>query len=105
MSELVAAAKSHPAYSPAPKNAGISEDLTFTLPAQTPIGAVITSIRQTANWIKKVELKTQYQANFTFSLEYRSETENLTSEQLIPVRKKIVANLENKFQAKLVGKI
>jgi len=105
MNELVAAARSHPAYEPAAKNTGIIEDLTFTLPAQTPIGNVITTINQTVGWIKKVELKSQYQANFTFSLEYRSETENLTSEQLIPVRKKIVANLENKFQAKLVGKI
>jgi phenylalanyl-tRNA synthetase beta chain len=105
MTQLVTAAKTHPTYQPAPTTTGILEEMTFTLPAKTSVGAVMKTIQTTSELVSAITLKDQYQANYSFTLEYRDKNGSLTSESLTPIRKKIVTVLAEKFHARLVGKV
>jgi phenylalanyl-tRNA synthetase beta chain len=101
--QLLAVAEVHPTYQPIPKSSLVSEDLTFTLPEKTAVGDVVTAISQVSELIRSVLLKGQYNQNSTFSIVYHNPKQNITSEEVAPVREKIVANLATKFSAKLIG--
>lgn len=103
--DLLPLVKFHPTYQPLPKTASVKETLTFTLPAETMIGDVVKTIKSSDNKIVKVELKDIYKNNHTFYVEYWNSKKNLSSEDIKPIRKKIVKNVEKKYKAKLVGKI
>lgn len=105
MQVLTQIAKSHPEYKPLLTTSPIIEDLTFTLSLGTKVGEVMSSIKAADDLVKLVELKDSYQQNYTFNLAYQHPTENLSNEDVQPVRQKVVEAVEKKFQAKLVGKI
>ncbi len=103
--ELLKSAKKYPNYQPRWKTSPIIEELTFVLTPQTRVGEVIQLIQQTDKLITQVTLADIFQQNFTFQLQYQHPENNLTSEELLPLRKKIIDQVETEFQARLVGKI
>jgi len=102
--KLLSIVKTHPTYQPIPTTAIITEDMTFTLPKKTRVGEIIKLIKESSELVTSVELKDIYKLNHSFSITYHDQKNNLSSEDLKPVRKKIVSELE-KQQAILVGTI
>lgn len=105
MASLAPLLKTHPTYQPLPKTASIVEQLTFTLPSHTPIGPLLDDIRRAHEYIKSVELADVYHANHTLTVEYWSRKQNLSNEDVRPIRKRIVALAEKAHGATLVGRV
>lgn len=105
LATLTQLAKKHPNYQPLSKTMPVREDLTFTLKPTTQIGPVMETIKALDPLITQVELKTIYQQNYTFSIEYHHPQKNLETEELLPLRKSIVDQLKKEYQAKLVGAV
>lgn len=103
-SVLLTIFKTHPKYQPIPKTAVVTEDLTFTLPMKIRVGEIMKLINATDELVTSVELKGIYNQNYSFSISYHDPKKNLASEDLKPVRKKIVHEIE-KHQGILVGTI
>lgn len=101
--QLLKVAAIHPTYQPIPKTSLVSEDLTFTLPAETSVGDIVETVKKVDDLIYQVQLKDQYKQNSTFSIVYHDSQQNLTSEQVAPVREKIVKTLATQCKAELVG--
>lgn len=97
--------RKYPKYQAIPKTSPIVEDLTFTLQKNSQVGNIIERIYQLNTIITQVKLKDIYEQNYSFTLEYLDKQKNLSSEEIAPVRKKIVSTLEKEFGAKLVGKL
>jgi phenylalanyl-tRNA synthetase beta subunit len=79
--------------------------LTFTLTPDTPVGRVIDQILATNELVRSVELKDIYQQNHTFTVKYQDSAENLSTEDIAPIREAIVEQVEDQFNAKLVGQV
>lgn len=105
MAQLIKLVKKHPQYQSLLSTTPIIEDLTFTLPLNTAVGKVVAVIRQTNQLITQVELKDYFQQNYTFHLTYQHQANNLSNEDVQPVRQEVVKQVEKQFQAKLVGKV
>jgi phenylalanyl-tRNA synthetase beta chain len=103
--KLLPLVKFHPTYQPLPKTASVKETLTFTLPKETLVGDVVKTIKSIDNKIIETDLSDIYKDNHTFYLEYWDSKRNLSSEDIKPIRRRIVKELEKKYKAKLVGKI
>ncbi|MDA1079587.1 MAG: phenylalanine--tRNA ligase subunit beta [bacterium] len=102
---LVAHAQSHPTYKPQASTATIREDLTFTLPKKTAVGPIMSELKQLDPRVSSVELSAVYNENHTFTIDYHDPTENLTSEQIAPLRKQLVATVEKSSGGSLVGQL
>ncbi|NCN82497.1 MAG: phenylalanine--tRNA ligase subunit beta [Candidatus Pacebacteria bacterium] len=105
ISALVAHAQSHPTYQPQAKTAIIREDLTFKLPKKTAVGPIMSALEQLDPRITALELSTVYNENHTFTINYHDPNENLTSEQIAPLRKQLVAKVEQNWGGSLVGQL
>ncbi len=105
LATLTKLAKTHPTYQPLTRTMPIREDLTFTLKPTTQVGPVMETIQAIDPLIVSVELKTIYQHNYTFSIEYHHPGKNLETEELKPLRENIVNQLNKEYQAKLVGTV
>jgi len=105
LSELSKAAATHPRYHPLPKTAAIVEDLTFTLPEHTALGPILNLIKNTASSVTNISVVSQYEQNFTLRLTYWEETHTLSNEEIEPIRRQIVATVEQLFRAQLVGQV
>ena len=102
---LLSIAQSHPTYQSIPKTAEVKEDLTFTLPEKTLVGDVSRSLSTSHELVTSVELKDQYKQNYTFAITYWHPEENLSSTDVEPARKALVATAQKNHQAELVGEI
>jgi phenylalanyl-tRNA synthetase beta chain len=102
---LMKVAKKHPTYQPIPKTSSIIEDLTFTLPEGTLVGPVINTLQSQSPLITQVELKDIFQQNHTFTLTYHDRAQSLSDADIAPLRKQVVAAVEENHQAKLVGSL
>lgn len=102
--KLLQVVKTHPTYQPIPKTAIVTEDLTFTLPKKIRVGEIMKLISESSTLITNVELKGIYNQNYSFAITYHDPKNNLASDDLRPVRKKIVQELE-KQQGILVGTV
>ncbi len=102
---LVSLAKKYPNYQPQLKTTPIIEDLTFTLKPNTLAGQVMTTIKNVSPLVTAVKLKDIYQQNHTFTIHYQHNQQNLTNEDVTPIREKIVKTVEDKFGVNLVGSI
>ncbi|MCA9372836.1 phenylalanine--tRNA ligase subunit beta [Candidatus Woesebacteria bacterium] len=103
--QLFSIAQSHPNYTPIAKTSPVVEDLTFTLPAKTEIGPILTQIRSLAPEISRVEVKDTFQQNVTFTIWYLDPNENMSNERVEPIRQHLVTAVEQQWQATLVGSI
>jgi phenylalanyl-tRNA synthetase beta chain len=98
-------ARTHPTYQPIPKTAILMEDMTFTLTERTPVGKILDEINDVSDQIISVELKDQYQQNYTFSLTYHDPKNNLSTMDIEPIRREVASRLREKYQAELVGEV
>jgi len=105
MKNVMAAQGSHPLYTPAWKTMPIVEDLTFTFPAETAIGPVLDTIKAVSALITDVQLTSIYNQNYTLSVSYQDQTENLDAATIEPIRKQVVAKIKQQFSADLVGNL
>ncbi|HQM16016.1 MAG TPA: phenylalanine--tRNA ligase beta subunit-related protein, partial [Candidatus Woesebacteria bacterium] len=103
--DLTCQAKKHPAYQPLAHTTPVIEDLTFTLLLDTRVGEVMKAIRESNQLIKKVELIDHFQQNYTFRIHYQLDHENLSTQDILPIRQKVVEMVEKKTDSKLVGKV
>lgn len=104
--QLIKVVHSYPTYQPIPKTSIITEELTFTLPDKTEIGKVINLAKTVDTKVSQVTMEGDlYKNNGTISVSYYDPTQNLSSEDIKPIREKLVAQITQKFNAKLVGKI
>ena len=105
ISQLLLVAKTHPTYQPIPKYPAWLEDITFTLPEKTLVGDVIKTIQAVSELIYQVSLKDTYQRNYTFQVAYLDPTKSLSSEDIKPLREKLVKKLQADYKSELVGSI
>ena len=105
MSSLLEGVNKHPQYQPIPKTAMLSEDYTFTLPEKTQVGELIQAMKEVSPFIIQIELKDIYHQNYSFALTFLDPDKNITAEEVVPIRKKLVELLRVKYQAELVGKV
>lgn len=103
-SQLLLILKTHPTYQSIPKTAIVTEDMTFTLPKKIRVGEIMKVMSEVSTLITKVELKDIYNRNYSFAITYHDPKQNIASDDLKPVRKKIVQELE-KHQGILVGTV
>lgn len=101
VAKLVAGAKPQKTYVPIPKYPPSYEDLAFVLPLQTPIGPVITELKSAHPLVTDVSLLDQYETTTTLHITYLSIEKNLTTEDIRPVREKLIALAQQKFGAQL----
>jgi len=88
-------------YIPSSKYPSIIEDLSFVIPEHTFIGQVIDEIKFVSELVKNVNLIDSFQNTRTFRVEYQSEMQNLSDNEIKPIREKIIKVVEKKFQARL----
>jgi phenylalanyl-tRNA synthetase beta chain len=105
LSSLIQVARTHPTYRSIPTTAPIVEDLTFTFEAKTPVGSVLKTIKNQDSLITSVDLTAEYGQNFSFKITYQSQDKNLSTEDVRPIREKIVEVISQDYRAKLVGSL
>lgn len=88
-------------YTPIPSYPPAFEDLAIFYPEGTKIADIIDTIYKTSTLIKDVKVIDRYQQTTTLRITYQSNERNLTSEDMQPVRNKILFNLETKVKATL----
>ena len=95
--------EAHPTkqYVPIPKFPPSYEDLAFILPPQTAVGPMIAALKSAHPLVIDVSLLDQYETTTTFHATYLSPEKNLTTEDLRPVREKLIDIALNKFSATL----
>ena len=98
-------AKANPTYQPLPKTSIVSEDITFTVPDRTEVGPVIKSIQNSHPVIQNVTFTGRYKNNISFRVTYYDEKQNLSSEEVEPIRKKLIAAIGEQYNATLVGEV
>lgn len=103
--EVLKHARKHPEYHPQPKYPAITEDLTFTLHHAVTVGSVIETIRGIDPLIHSVDLLGLYKKNTSFRITYLDVSKPLSSAEVEPLRKKIVAVIAEKQLGVLVGEL
>jgi len=103
--QLLKIVRKHPSYQKIINTAKIIEQITFTLPTEIAVGEMIKDLKKIDEKIIEVELTDIYQNNFTFTFIFQDKKENINSDIVEPIRKKIVKLAENDYRAKLVGQI
>jgi phenylalanyl-tRNA synthetase beta chain len=88
-------------YRPIPKYPASFEDIALVIPEQTLIGPMIDDIKKINPLINDVTLLDSYKNVRTFHVTYQSTNKNLTSEDILPIREKILRMLSSKYQATL----
>ena len=105
MPTLVTIAQTHPKYEALSRTSEIMEDLTFTLPDRVAIGPMIAVLKDLSPLIQNVELKDIYGQNYTLSFTYNDRSKNLTVDEIAPLRKKIVSEVQKKWGGELRGSL
>lgn len=105
LSQLLKVVKTHPTYQPLPKTAMILEDLTFTLRNGTSVGEMIETTTTLSPLIHQVVLKDMYQDNITLTITYHDPEQNVTRDQVEPLRRELVTTMHRQYQAQLVGQV
>ncbi|MDP1722687.1 MAG: phenylalanine--tRNA ligase subunit beta [Candidatus Gottesmanbacteria bacterium] len=101
VAELVKYARSTKQYIPIPKYPASYEDLAFVLPPQTPVGPMIAALKSAHSLVSDVSLLDQFETTTTFHITYLSLEKNLTTEDIRPIREKLIAMAQKKFNAQL----
>jgi phenylalanyl-tRNA synthetase beta chain len=105
LNNLFKVAKFYPNYQKSNQHSTIIEQLTFTLKKQIAVGDLISTLIKVNSRIKDFNLLDIYQNNYTFEIIYQDKNNNLSKEDVEPIRQQVVATAQKKFQARLVGKI
>ncbi len=99
---LITQAKGNPhKFVPIPKYPPLVEDLALIAPTSVLAGNIIELIKKQSPLITDVSLLDKYEDTRTFHIVYQSYEKNLTSEDVTPIREKILKALKEKFSARL----
>lgn len=101
---LVMTAKKYPVVKAIPKVSPIIEDMTFTLKNSTYVQDILTTIQSIDSLIEKVIYKEMYKRNATFTIYYQP-SEEMSTANIAPLRKKIVEKLESSYESQFVGSL
>jgi len=88
-------------YQPMSKYPALIEDMAILAPATIPTGDLMDEIKKQSTLIREVSLLDKYHETRTFHVVYQSYEKNLTSEDVTPLREKILNVLKEKFNARL----
>lgn len=105
LKNLIDVAHKYPRYTKIIKTASILEEMTFTLKEGTSIGELIQAFVKVDPRIKKVELLDIYKNNHSFSFIFQDKKDNISNEEVEPIRQKIVKIGQDEFKASLVGQV
>lgn len=100
VAKLVAHAKPQKTFVPIPKYPPVIEDLTFAFQKHTPIGNVMSFIKQISSIIKDVHLGAHFEDSWTFKIVYQNPQRSLEGAEVEKVRKEIIREVCKKFQAR-----
>lgn len=99
--ELITKVNPQKKFVPLPKYPPIVEDLAILASPRHPTGNIIEAIKRTSPLVTSVSLLDQYETTRTFHIIYQHRKRNLTASDAAKIRKKIVKELRDKFNAKL----
>jgi phenylalanyl-tRNA synthetase beta chain len=99
-SVLVQHATTHKTYTSLPKYPPIIEDMSFIFPTSVTVGDVEGLIKKQSNLIKHVTLFDKYGSSRTFKITYQHADKNLTNEDIVKLREKIIHVLKEKLQVR-----
>lgn len=88
-------------YIPLSKYPASVEDMAILASADIPTGELMHFISKQSDLIREVTLLDKYEETRTFHIIYQSYQKNLTSEDLTPIREKILKSLKEKYNARL----
>ncbi len=86
-------------YRPLGKYPPVTQDLSVITGADVKTEDIISQIQKESNLITDVSLADTFQDSRTFHIVYQDAEKNLTNEDIAPVRKKIIASLQDTFKA------
>ncbi len=99
---LVEAASGRKKYDPVYKHPPIVEDISIEGGESYPTEKIRQEIEKQSPLIVSVTLLDRYLAKRTFHLTYRSRSKTLTSEDVTPVREKLIKHLKSTFEVKVL---
>lgn len=99
--KLVTDAKPGKTYVPIPKYPPIVEDIAFTVPEQFAIGPLIEALKKAHPLVSDVSLLDVHESTRTLHVTYLDRNKNLTNEDIVPIREKLIALAEEKFSLTL----
>ena len=88
-------------FIPIPKYPPSFEDLAFVVPHKTLIGPMIDAMKKVDQLIVDVSLLDSFENTRTFHVTYQSNSKNLTTEDIRPIREKLIGLVEHKFAGTL----
>jgi len=100
-SKLAANAQPTKTYKPIPKYPPIVEDLSFVVPEKFQIGPLMSSLKATHHLVSDVTLLDVHEQTRTLHITYQNPEKNLTSEEIVPVRNKLIQVAQQKFAVSL----
>ncbi len=99
--KLISRAKPTKAYIPIPKYPPIVEDLSFVVPDEFTIGSLITALKKAHPLVSKVTLLDVHESTRTLHITYQDPKRNLTTDEIVPVRNKLIEVATKKFGVSL----
>lgn len=88
-------------YVPLPKYPPVIEDLSIVTENDVSTGDIITLIKKQSSLIVETSLLDQYENSRTFHIVYQDKNKNLTSDEVVTIREKILEALKTKYNALL----
>ncbi len=88
-------------YTEASKFPGLEEDITVVIDDAVPTGNIVSDIKRQSDLIKEVSMTSRYNSSRTFHIVYQSDTRNLTTDDITPVREKILSHLKKAFEGEV----
>jgi len=98
---LVTKADTRRTYVPIPKYPASYEDIAFIVPPKTPVGPMMAKIKTLDPLIKEVTLFDSYKNIRTFHIVYQSSIKNLSAEDVVKIREKILHAMKMTYNATL----
>lgn len=95
--KMVRDAKPVKQFIPIPKHPPIVEDLSFVVPERFIIGPLISALKSAHPLVASVELLDVHENSRTLHITYQDPKKNLTNEDIIPVRDRLVEIASQKF--------
>lgn len=88
-------------FTPLAKYPPVLEDLAFIIDKSIATQDIITEIKKQSTLIREVTLLDIYKNTKTFHVIYQHEEKNLTTEDITPIRERIIKNLKTVFAAEI----
>ncbi len=101
ITKMVHAARPHHSYVPVPNHPASVEDLAFIVPEKFSVGPLISALKQAHPFVSGVSLLDVHDNTRTLHIVYLNPQKTLTSEEILPVREKLLTVARQKFGVSL----